>query len=178
MAARAKPRYVDVANPALAIDCPNCGLRTARFMQHCRNCGYSLWPSGEVASGAFKAWRDADPERRAARRFDLEIPRPLEESVVDYEEVAHKLGIHIFPSSAYPFPIAIGMFILFLALIHFPGESVWVRGGIFVAGALILLYGVIGWVVIEDTRYYPADDTVQIGAEPRPAEPHAADAKH
>src|SRR5205823_12085395 len=27
-----RPRYVDTRNPALAIDCPNCGLRTARFM--------------------------------------------------------------------------------------------------------------------------------------------------
>src|SRR5581483_2251667 len=164
-----KPRYVDTANPALAIDCPNCGLRTARFMQHCRNCGYSLWPGSRVASAAFQAWRAADPARAGASRFDLEVPVPPVENVVDYDEVAHKLGIHVFPSSNYPFPIAIGMMVLFFAIIHFPGESVWVRGGIFVLGAVILLYGVIGWVVIEDTRYYPADDTIEIGPEPHAA---------
>lgn len=173
MAASAKPRYVDVSNPAMVIDCPNCGLRTQRFLKHCHNCGYALWPSSEVASAAFRAWRDADPEvRSAARRFDLEIPRPAEENVVDYDEVAHKLGIHVFPSSGYPFPIAIGFFFLFLALIHFPNESIWVRGALFVIGAAILLYGVIGWVVVEDTRYYPADDTIEIGPEPHQEAKH------
>lgn len=176
MAARAKPRYVDVANPALAIDCPNCGLRTARFLQYCKNCGYSLWPSGPVASAAFQAWRAADPARASARRYDLELPRESDELVVDYDEVAHKLGIHIFPSSSYPFPIAIGMMFLFFGLIHFPDESTWVRAAIFVIGAAILLYGVIGWVVIEDTRYYPADDTIEIGPEPQHGPP--AEAKH
>ena len=59
-----RPRYVDTRNPALAIDCPNCGLRTARFMPQCRNCGYSIWPSGPVASAAFRAWQAADPPAR------------------------------------------------------------------------------------------------------------------
>lgn len=174
MAASAKPRYVDIANPALAIDCPNCGLRTARFLQYCSSCGYTLWPSSVVASAAFKAWRDADPARAKARRFDLAIPTDEGPPVIDYEEVAHHLGIHLFPSSNYPFPIAIGMFFLFLAIVHFPDEAAWVRGGIGLIGALILLYGVIGWVVIEDTAMYPGDDTVELG----PAEPHTHEAAH
>jgi hypothetical protein len=167
VAATAKPRYVDVANPALAIDCPNCGLRTPRFLQYCRNCGYSLWPSSLVASAAFQAWRAADPARARARRFDLTLPIEEEVPVIDYEEEAHRLGIHLFPSSSYPFPIAIGMFFLFLAVVSFPGEATWVRIGLAVVGAVILLYGVIGWVVIEDTKLYPGDDVVEVG-------PHAA----
>ena len=157
-----KPRYVDVSNPALAIDCPRCGLRTARFMQYCRNCGYSLWPSGPVASAAFRAWRDADPVRRIARRFDLLLPLDEGPDVIDYEERAHRLGIHIFPSSPFPFPIAIGVMILFFAIIHFPGEALWLRIALFVVGALVLLYGVVGWVVVEDVRYFP-NDAVEVG---------------
>jgi hypothetical protein len=168
VAAHAKPRYVDIANPALAIDCPNCGLRTPRFLQYCRNDGYSLWPSSQVASAAFQAWRAADPARAKARRYDLVLPEDEGPPEVDFDAVAHRLGIHIFPSSTYPFPIAIGFFFLFLAIVHFPGEATWVRIGIFVVGALILLYGVIGWVVIEDTKFYPGDDTVEIGPQEAP----------
>ncbi len=156
VASSLKPRYVDVANPALAIDCPRCGLRTARFMEHCRNCGYALWPGSRVASAAFRAWRDHDPARAAARRFDLVIPVQVEPPVVDYEQRAHQLGIHIFPSSAYPFPIAVGLMILFFALVPF-GEAWWLRLAIGLAGAAILLYGVVGWVIVEDVRYYPSD---------------------
>ena len=163
-----KPRYVDVSNPALAIDCPRCGLRTARFTQYCRNCGYALWPSGPVASAAFRAWRDADPARRVARRFDLALPVDEGPPVVDYEERAHRLGIHIFPSSPFPFPIAIGVMILFFAIINFPGEAAWLRIALFVVGAVVLLYGVVGWVVVEDVRYFP-DDAVEVGE----AEHHA-----
>ena len=56
MPAAKKPRYVDVSNTALAVECPRCGLLTARFVDHCRNCGYKIWPSSEMASAAFKAW--------------------------------------------------------------------------------------------------------------------------
>jgi hypothetical protein len=168
VAATAKPRYVDVANPALAIDCPNCGLRTQRFLQYCRNCGYSLWPSSLVASAAFQAWRAADPARAVARRYDLLVPVDEAAPVMDYEEEAHRLGIHLFPSSTYPFPIAIGMFFLFLAIVHFPGEATWVRIAIGIVGALILLYGVIGWVVIEDIKLYPGDDVVEVGPQEAP----------
>ena len=117
MAVAQKPRYVDLANPSLSVECPNCGLRTARFVDHCRNCGYKLWPSSEMASAAFKAWRDADPSRAAASRFDLDLPPPPIDDTVDFAERAHTLGIHLFPNSNYPFIICVGMFFLGLAAI-------------------------------------------------------------
>lgn len=161
-----KPRYVDVSNPALAIDCPRCGLLTARFMQYCRNCGFALWPSGPVASAAFRAWRDADPARGPASRFSLQVPAYEGPEEVDFEERAHHLGIHLFPASPFPFPIAIGTMILFFALIAFPGEAAAVRIALFVLGAAVLLYGVVGWVILEDTRMYPNE------AEPGEADHH------
>jgi len=152
-----KPRYVDVNNPALAIDCPRCGLRTARFLEYCRNCGFHLWPSSRVASAAFQAWRDADPARAAASRYDLELPIDHTPPVVDYEERAHHLGIHIFPSSNFPFVISLGMFILALAVVNFKGLPIWGHIVIAVIGAAVFFTGVIGWVIVEDTRYYPAE---------------------
>ena len=154
MASATRPRFVDVANPALAIDCPNCGLITPRFLTYCRNCGFSLWPNGPFASAAFEAWRKADPARRYARRYDLELPRRSLPNVVDYEERAHHLGIHIFPSSSYPFVMCIGFFFLALAAIPFPAAARIVLG---VVGLVAFLVGVFGWVVLEDTRYFPAE---------------------
>src|SRR5207245_10741020 len=113
-----KPRYVDVSNPSLSVEFPNCGLRTQRFLDHCRNCGYKLWPSSEMASAAFKVWRDADPARADASRFDLELPSSGAEVIVDYAARAHDLGIHIFPNTNYPFIICAGS--LFLALAASP----------------------------------------------------------
>ncbi len=125
-------------------------------MEYCNSCGFALWPSGVVATAAFRAWRDADPARRPARRFGLAIPVDAETPVVDYEERAHRLGIHIFPSSSYPFPIAIGIGVLLFGLAL--STAPWpFRIGLMVVGALILLYGVIGWVIVEDTRYFPSD---------------------
>jgi len=148
-----KPRYVDVSNPSLAVDCPRCGLRTARFVDHCRNCGYKLWPSSVMASAAFKAWQAADPERRSTvSRFDLEIP--VEEGiVVDYEARAHELGIHIFPNSNWPFTICLGALFLGLAAIPFVDVA---RIALAVIGGVILLVGVVGWVWVEDTKMYEA----------------------
>ena len=157
MASATKPRYVDVDNPALAIDCPRCGLRTPRFLEHCRNCGFHLWPSSRVASAAFQAWRDHDPARAAASRFDFELPVDHSPPEVDYEERAHHLGIHIFPSSNFPFVIALGVFGLALALVNFGFMPLWGHIVIGVIGAAIFLTGVIGWVIVEDTRYYPAE---------------------
>ncbi len=89
-----------------------------------------------MASEAFKIWRDADPARARASRFDLELPpEPLDTSI-DYAARAHELGIHIFPSSNYPFVICAGLFFLGLAAIPFDA---------------------IGWVLIEDVRMFPAD---------------------
>src|SRR2546430_6879369 len=109
-----KPRYVDLANPSLSVECPNCGLRTARFVDHCRNCGYKIWPSSEKASPALKAWRDADPSRAAASRFDLDLPPPPIDDTVDYAVSVPTLGIYLFSNSNYLFIISVGL--PFLAL--------------------------------------------------------------
>ena len=154
MAAAQKPRYVDVTNPSLSVVCPSCGLLTARFVDHCRNDGSKLWPSSQMASAAFKAWRDADPSRARASRFDLELPAEPVDATVDYAARAHELGIHLFPNSNYPFIICVGALFLGLAAIPFDGT---VRIVLAVIGGLIFLYGVVGWVLVEDVRMYPAD---------------------
>jgi len=150
-----KPRYVDLANPSLSVECPNCGLRTARFVDHCRNCGYKLWPSSEMASAAFKAWRDADPSRADASRFDLDLPPLPIDDTVDYAERAHSLGIHLFPNSNFPFIICVGIFFLGLAAIPFSPTA---RITLAIIGGLIFLYGVVGWVLVEDVKMFPADN--------------------
>lgn len=150
-----RPRFVDTGNPALGIPCPRCGLRTARFMEFCRNCGYGLWPSVESASRAFRIWRDADPAREMARPYDLALPEPTGPAVVDFDERAHELGIHVFPSSIWPFPICVGLLFLGLAAVPFDGP---VRIGLAAFGAIVFLSSVIGWVVVEDTRMYPGPD--------------------
>jgi hypothetical protein len=143
-----------VSNPSLAVDCPRCGLKTARFVEYCRNCGYKLWPSSIVASAAFKTWRDADGERAHASRFDMELPQPAIDETIDYAARAHELGIHLFPNSNYPFVITIGALFVALALIPFG----WVaRIVLAVIGGFILLYGIVGWVLVEDVRMFPAD---------------------
>jgi len=174
MARATKPAFVDVGNPAMAIDCPNCGLLTARFGQYCRNCGFSLWPSGPFVAAAFQAWKSADPARKEARRFDLELPTQAGAEVVDYEERAHRLGIHIFPSSSYPFIICVGFFFLALAAIPFGTVTRIALGAI---GAVIFLIGLIGWVVLEDVRMYPSDDVMTHNAPAGgdPNRPHSED---
>ena len=154
MAKAHKSRYVDVANPSLAVECPRCGLLTARFVDMCRNCGYKLWPSSEMASAAFKAWRAFDPARAEASRFDLALPERVEE-VIDYEDRAHKLGIHLFPSSNWPFVICFGMLFLGFAAIPFEAPA---RITLLVIGLVIFLTGVVGWVLVEDVRMFPADE--------------------
>jgi hypothetical protein len=153
VAAGKKPRYVDVANPDLAVDCPRCGLRTARFVDHCRNCGYKLWPSSEMASAAFQAWRAADPGRAEASRFDLEIPQHID-NLIDFDAKAHELGIHMPPPSNWPFVICAGALFLGLAAIPF---SDTVRIVLAVIGGIIFLVGVVGWVLVEDVRMFPSD---------------------
>lgn len=154
MARAARPRFVDTANPALAIECPNCGLLTPRFLQYCRNCGFSLWPSAVVASAAFATWKEADPVRRFARPYDLELASPARPNLIDYEERAHHLGIHLFPSSNFPFVICVGFLFLGLAAIPFPLVARLVLG---ILGALAFLIGVVGWFVLEDVRMYPSE---------------------
>jgi hypothetical protein len=149
-----KPRYVDVSNPSLTVQCPKCGLQTARFIDHCRNCGYKLWPSSVIAAAAFKAWRDADPRRAEASRFDLELPAEPIDATVDYAARAHQLGIHIFPSSNFPFIICVGALFLGMAAVPVPAAA---RITLAVIGGLIFLYGVVGWVLVEDVRMYPLE---------------------
>ena len=160
MAAANKPRYVDVANPSLAVDCPRCGLKTARFVDHCRNCGYKLWPSSRAASAAFQAWRAGDPARASASRFDLDIPQHID-NTVDFAARARELGIHLFPNSNWPFVISVG--VLFMGLAAIPFSST-LRIVLLVVGGLIFLYGVVGWVLIEDVRMYPGE-SAEPGAE-------------
>jgi hypothetical protein len=154
-----KPRYVDVSNPGLAVDCPHCGLRTARFVDHCRNCGYKLWPSSHMASAAFQAWRAADPARAEASRFDLEVPQHVD-NTYDFSARARELGIHLFPNSNWPFTICAGCLFLGLAAIPFASTT---RIVLAVIGGLIFLYGVVGWVIVEDVRMYPAEDASHTG---------------
>jgi len=153
-ATKKSPRYVDVTNPSLSVDCPNCGLRTQRFLDQCRNDGYKLWPSGEVASAAFKAWRDADPARAEASRYDLELPAEPIDDTVDFAARAQALGIHLFPNSNYPFIICVGALFLGLAAVPLGNAT---RLVLAIIGGLIFLYGVVGWVLVEDVRLYPSD---------------------
>lgn len=143
-----------MSNPDLSVECPSCGLIAARFGYLCRNDGYKLWPSAVVAAEAFRIWRDADPARAGASPYDLEIPQPPLDVTVDYEARAHELGIHLFPSSNYPFVICAGAFFLALAAIPFGSAA---RIVLAVIGGLIFLYGVVGWVLVEDVRMYPSD---------------------
>jgi hypothetical protein len=127
---------------------------TARFTDLCRNCGYKLWPSSVMASAAFKAWRAADPEQRSeVSRFDLDYPARID-NTVDYVARAHELGIHLSPDSNWPFVICFGSLFLGLAAIPF---SATVRVVLAVIGGLIFLWGIVGWVVVEDTRMFPSD---------------------
>ena len=138
----------------MAVECPRCGLLTARFVDHCRNCGYKIWPSSVMASAAFKAWRDADPARAEASRFDVEVPGPPVDNTVDFTARAHALGIHLFPSSNYPFIICVGILFLGLGAIPFAPAA---RIALAAIGGVIFLYGVIGWVLVEDVRMFPAE---------------------
>lgn len=160
MAEATKARYVDVSNPSLSVPCPNCGLITQRFLEYCRNDGYQLWPSDEMASEAFKIWRAADPARAHASRFDLELPLAPVDNSIDYAARAHDLGIHLFPSSNYPFVICLGA--LFLGLAAVP-LGTGARITLAVIGGLIFLYGVVGWVLVEDVRIYPGDSPQSTG---------------
>ena len=137
----------------MSVECPNCGLLTPRFLDHCRNCGYKLWPSGFMASAAFRAWQAADPARLEVSRFDLALPEDVN-NVVDYDARAHHLGIHVFPSSNWPFIICLGLLPLSLAAIPFAAP---VRIGLAVIGGIIFLAGVVGWVLVEDVRMYPTE---------------------
>jgi len=112
-----------------------------------------------MASAAFKAWRDADPARASASRYDLELPVFID-NTVDFAARAHELGIHLFPNSNWPFVICFGAFFLALAAIPFPPTP---RIVLAVIGGLIFLTGVVGWVIVEDVRMFPTDSPQSSG---------------
>lgn len=139
----------------MVVECPRCGLRTPRFLDLCRNCGYKLWPSSYSASAAFKVWRDADPARATASRFDTEIPLHIE-YVVDFDAKARELGIHMPPPSNWPFVICAGALFLGFAAIPFANE---VRIALAAIGGVLFLIGVVGWVLVDDVKMYAAEAT-------------------
>ena len=75
-------------------------------------------------------------------------------STVDFAARARELGIHLFPNSSWPFIICLGVLFLGLAAIPF---STTTRIALAVIGGVIFLWGVVGWVLIEDVRMYPGD---------------------
>jgi hypothetical protein len=160
---------VDTGNPAMAIECPRCGLLTPRFLPYCRSCSFALWPDRATAGAAFHAWQHADPARLAARPYDMELPRGGPVELVDYEERAHRLGIHLFPPSSWPFVICVGFLFLGLAAVPFATPVRIVLG---VIGLVIFLAGVVGWVVLEDVRMY--EDVVSHDAPGAGAMDHEA----
>lgn len=106
-----------------------------------------------MASAAFKAWRNADASRAAASRFDMEVPVFVDDTV-DFAARAHELGIHLFPSSNWPFVICFGLLFLALGAIPFPSVA---RIVLAVIGGVIFLAGVVGWVLVEDVQMFPSD---------------------
>ena len=104
--------------------------------------------------------------------YDLELPVVAGPVEVDFEERAHHLGIHLFPSSSYPFLICLGIFLLALAAIPFGAPVRWVVG---IVGMAIFLIGVFGWVVLEDVHMYPQED---IPVERAPSGGNASSAHH
>ena len=108
-----------------------------------------------MASAAFKAWRAADPGPRSrVSRFDLEYPVEVD-NVVDYTARAHQLGIHVSPNSNWPFVICFGLLFRALAAIPFSNTT---RIVLAVIGGLIFLWGVAGWVVIDDVKMFPTEE--------------------
>ena len=106
-----------------------------------------------MASAAFKAWRATDPARLEVSRFDLAIPVEVD-NTVDYAARAHELGIHLCPNRNWPFVISFGLLFLALAAIPFPATA---RIVLAVIGGLIFLWGLIGWVLVEDVTMFPSD---------------------
>ena len=89
-----------------------------------------------------------------ARPYDRELPGEEQPQLADYDARAHELGIHVSPRSNYPFLICLGIGVAAFAAVPLPLAARIVLGAI---GAAIFLFGVFGWVVLEDTRYFPAE---------------------
>jgi hypothetical protein len=82
---------------------------------------------------------------------------------IDYVERAHRLGIHLFPNSNYPFIICVGALFLGIAAVPLGTAT---RLTLAIIGGLIFLYGVVGWVLVEDVRLYPSDSPSSHGEVP------------
>jgi hypothetical protein len=85
----------------------------------------------------------------------MEIPRHIE-NVIDFDARARELGIHMPPPSRWPFVICGGALFLGLAAIPFASE---VRIALAVIGGLIFLAGVVGWVLVEDVKMFPSEES-------------------
>lgn len=147
--------FVDTGNPAVGIDCPKCGLLTARFGWFCRNCGFRLWPNALAAARAYRTWRLADTSRMYIHQWD-DTPAlgGSEVIVVDFGEKAHQLGIHLFPASLWPILVCVGVFFLALAAIPFAPIARIILLGI---GIVFFIFAIAGWM-LEDVRMFPADE--------------------
>ncbi len=99
--------------------------------------------------------------------------------VVDFDEKAHELGIHMPPPSSYPIIICLGLFFMALAAVPFATPA---RLALAAIGVAIFLFGVIGWVVVEDTRHFPGFEGAGEGAHTEamaaaPAAPQPTDTR-
>jgi hypothetical protein len=152
--------YVDTGNPAVGIDCPKCGLLTARFGWFCRNCGFRLWPSAMAAARAYRTWRLADNSRMYIHQWDDTPPLGTDDViVVDFGARAHQLGIHLFPASLWPIMVCIG--VLFLAFAAIPFAAI-ARIILLVIGIVFFIFAVAGWM-LEDVKMFPAEDAGEHG---------------
>jgi len=79
--------------------------------------------------------------------------------VVDFEEKAHELGIHIFPSSRWPILVCLGVLFLAFAAIPFPAVA---RIICVVIGVIFFVLAIAGWM-LEDVRLFPKDDAAAGG---------------
>ena len=111
-----------------------------------------------MASAAFLAWRAARPGTRRRRPASTSRSRATSTTQSTSPRGRTSFGIHIFPNSNWPFTICFGLLFLGLAAIPFASTT---RIILAVIGGLIFLYGVVGWVVLEDVQMFPSD-----GAEP------------
>jgi len=147
--------FVDTANPSLGIDCPSCGLWTARFGWFCRNCSFALWPNATVAGRAYRMWRSVDPSRSHLHQWDDHLPVGDSSIIkVDFGARAHEIGVHLFPPSTWPIVVCVGFLFLGLAAVPFAPIARIVMA---VIGALVMAYGIAGWM-FEDVRMFPSDD--------------------
>jgi len=96
---------------------------------------------------------------------DMPVIEEVKVIHVDFEEQAHHLGIHIFPSSVWPILVCVGVLFLFLA---FPPFPTIVRIVMAVIGVLFFIAAIAGWM-LEDVRMFPKDDAADAAGGHGPA---------